>query len=485
MSHIQGQSRRQGTLFPEVLDDFLPADHPVRVIDAFVDSLDLGALEFSRVVAADTGRPGYDPADLLKLYVYGYLHQLRSSRRLERECTRNIELLWLLNRLTPSFKTIADFRAEHSKAIVAGCRHFTRFCREQGLFAAQLVAIDGTKLQAVASRKQVMTAERIAREQAALDARIAAYLAGMDHSDAREPAPLESGAGEVQAALEQLRTQRAQLQAIADELKADGVNQRVKGEPDAKLMRTARGHTVAYNAQTAVDAQHHLIVHAEVTTDGNDHRQLQPMAEAAKAVLEVAALTVVADTGYANGEQARGCTDANILPIGPRPEVVNAKVKDAFTREQFTYEATTDTYRCPAGQTLPRGRTSRTYHNAQYWNTTACVNCALKAQCTNSVYRVIVRSDYEADMEAMHQRAIGDPHWMRQRRSVVEHPFGTIKWMMGTPRFLVRGLTKVRGEFALSVLAYNLKRVMTILGAAELVARLRAIPTPKPIPASR
>lgn len=473
MNHIQGQSRQQSALFPETLDDFICADHPVRVIDAFVDSLDLNALEFSSVVAADTGRPGYHPADLLKLYVYGYLNQLRSSRRLERECTRNIEVLWLLNRLTPSFKTIADFRAEHPKAIVGVCRRFTCFCREQGLFDAQLVAIDGTKLQAVASRKRVITPERITRAQAAIDARIADYLAAMDHTDPQEQEPDQPASGEVEAALKRLREEHAQLQVLAAQLKTAGVNQQVEGETDAKLMRTTQGHKVAYNAQVAVDAQHPLIVHAEVTTDGNDHRQLQPMAEAAKAALQTDALTVVADTGYANGEQAHACTEADITPIVPRPDVVNPKEKDAFTRDQFTYDA--DTYRCPAGQTLTRGRTSQTNHNLQYWNTTACADCPLKVRCTSSAYRVIVRSVFEADMQAMHQRATS--------RCLAEHPFGTIKWMMGTPRFLVRGLAKVRGEFALSVLAYNLKRVIVILGVEVLVERLRAAATLQPISA--
>ena len=472
MGHIQGQSRQQGTLFPESLEGVIPANNPVRVIDAFVDGLDLHGLGFTGVASADTGRPGYDPADLLKLYVYGYLNQIRSSRRLERECTRNVELLWLLNRLRPSFKTVADFRAEHPQALVAVCRSFTRFCREQGLFAAQLVAIDGTKVQAVASRKQVMTPKRIAQEQAVIDAHIDAYLSGLNVADSQET-HTESAPVSVAEALQALRVKRAQLQTLAAEMRSAGVNQHVQGEADAKLMRTAQGHKVAYNAQIAVDAQHQLIVHAEVSNDGNDHRQLQPMATAAKAALHTDTLTVVADTGYANGEQARACSEAGITPIAPRPEIVNPRVKGAYTREQFTYDADTDSYRCPAGQTLSCRRTSQTLQNQQYW-THACAGCALKARCTRSPRRVIVRSFFEADMEAMHERARSDPHWMRQRRCLAEHPFGTMKWMMGMPRFLLRGLTKVRAEFSLSVLVYNLKRVMAILGVEVLLQRLRA-----------
>ena len=479
MGHIQGQSRQQSTLFPEALEDLVPSDQPVRVVDAFVDGLDLHGLGFSGVASADTGRPGYDPRDLLKLYVYGYLNQIRSSRRLERECTRNVELMWLLNRLCPSFKTIADFRAEHPQALVAVCRSFTGFCRGLGLFAAQLVAIDGTKVQAVASRKQVMTPERIAREQAVIDARIEAYLSEMNVADSQET-PTESAPVSVAEALQTLQAKRGQLQALAAERRNAGVNQHVQGEAEAKLMRTAQGHEVAYNAQIAVDEQHKLIVHAEVSNDGNDHRQLQPMATATQAALDTDTLTVVADTGYANGEQARACVQAGVTPIVPRPEMVNPKSAKAYTREQFSYDADTDSYRCPAGQTLICRRTSQTLRNQQYW-THACAGCALKAQCTRSRQRVIVRSFFEADMEAMHQRACSDRYWMRQRRCLAEHPFGTMKWMMGMPRFLTRGLTKVRAEFSLSVLVYNLKRVMAILGVEVLLQHLRTGIAPQPL----
>lgn len=474
MGHIQGESRDQGSLFPEYLDDFIPADHPVRVIDAFVESLALGELGFERVEAAQTGRPGYDPSDMLKLYIYGYLHQLRTSRRLERECERNIEVLWLVNRVRPSFKTIADFRRLHGSSVVRVCRCFVQFCRAQGLYARQLVAIDGTKLQAVASRKRVMTPERVAKEQAKLESRIAAYLEALDAGDAEASAVSEADAGAVAAALAKLRERQAELEALAASLAASGAKQHVEGEPEARLMRSAQGPRVAYNGQIAVDAEHHLIVHAEVCNEGNDHRQLQPMAEAAREALECETLTVVADAGYANGEQAQGCTQGGITPMVPRPAVVNAANEEAFGREHFTYDADTDTYRCPAGQTLSRRRTSQTEHKADYWNASACASCSLKASCTRSRYRTVVRSFFEDDMEAMHQRAMSDPQWMRQRRCVVEHPFGTLKWLMGVPRFLVRGLKAVRGEFALSVLAYNLKRVMAILGVETLVARLQA-----------
>ena len=469
MSHLEGESRDQGSLLPAVLDDYVAAEHPVRVIDAFVESLDLGALGFSRVVAAATGRPGYAPGSLLKVYVYGYLNQVRSSRRLARECERNVEVMWLLRRLTPRFKTIADFRRDHPQAIVAVCRAFTRFCRELGLFSAQLVAVDGTKVGAVASRKRVMTPKRVEQEQTRVEARIAAYLQAMDEADEEEAEP-SAAPQDVRAALEALKSRRSELQALASQMADEGLGQVVEGEPDAKLMRGAHGHLTGYNAQIAVDEKHHLIAASEVTNECNDHRQLLPMGEAAKASLGVERLEVVADTGYANGEQGRACAERGITACVPRPTVVNPR-GDYFTRERFSYDAESDSYRCPAGETLPRRRTSRTQQQYQYWSK-ACGECALKGQCTDRKQRVIVRSFFEPDVEAMNERAKSDPKRMCLRHSLAEHPIGTMKWLMGVPRFLVRGLGKVRGEFGLVVLGYNLKRVIAVLGVRTVLQRL-------------
>lgn len=480
MSHLKGESREQGTLLPAKLEDFVAAAHPVRVIDAFIDSLNLEVLGFARVRAAATGRPGYAPGSLLKLYVYGYLNQVRSSRRLARECERNVEVMWLLQRLTPTFKTIADFRRDHPEAIVGVCRSFTRFCREQGLFSARLVAVDGSKFGAVASRKRVMTPKRVAKAQAKLEARIEEYLQSLDRADGEE-SEAAADPEAVQAALKALEARREGLKAMAKQMTEEGLRQVVEGEPEAKLMRGAHGHRVAYNAQIAVDEQHHLIVASAVTNEGNDHRQLLAMSEAAKAALAVETLTAVADTGYVNGEQGRACSERGITAIVPRPETVNPK-GDYYTRERFEYDAASDTYRCPAGETLRRGRTSQSQQNHQYWSK-ACGGCALKAQCTGAAHRVIVRSFFEAEVEAMDERARGDPRWMRQRRCLAEHPFGTMKARMGMPRFLVRGLRTVRGEFALSVLTYNLKRVIEVLGVEELLARIARWQGEAPMPA--
>src|ERR1700720_1063518 len=299
MAHVTGQSRYQSTLFPEVLDEVVSIDDPVRVIDAFVETLDLAALGFSRVAAEEMGRPPYAPGDLLKLYIYGYLHRVRASRRLEAETHRNVQGMWLIKRLTPGFKHIADFRKDHAKAIVGVCRAFIRFCREQSLFGAELLAIDGTKIAAVASRKQVMTPQRIEKMNAAIDRRIADYLASMDEADRQEPGSAGKPV-DVAAAMEAPKAQKARLQGQAQDLGARGVQQLVMTEPEAKLMRTPHGHAVAYNAQTVVDAEHKLIVAFDLTNEGNDYRQLHPMAAQAKEVLGASEGTGVADPGYSN-----------------------------------------------------------------------------------------------------------------------------------------------------------------------------------------
>jgi transposase len=471
MAHVTGQSRYQATLFPEVLDEVIAVDNAVRVIDAYVDSLDLAELGFSKVKAAATGRPPYDPRDLSKLYLYGYLNRIRSSRGLEREAGRNVEVFWLINHLAPDFKTIADFRRDHPQAIVAVCRAFTRFCREQSLFGAELLAIDGTKIAAVASRKQVITAEQIKRRDAAIERKIAEYLATMDEADRQEEAP-EPAPVDVAAAIAVLKAQREELQRQAEELAREGLKQKVVGEPDAKLMRTPHGHQVAYNAQIAVDAKHKLIVAFDLTNDGNDQQQLRPMAVQGKAAVAADTVTVVADSGYSSGEQGARCEQDGITAIVPRAETVNPKGEQYFRRDQFSYDRESDSWRCPAGETLSLYKTSRTQEKKEY-TSKACRTCPLRPQCTKAAQRVIVRDFYEDDREAMHQRAMADPIWMKLRGEMAEHPFGTMKWLMGHPRFLVRGLVKAKAELALGVLSYNLKRVIAILGVPALLQALR------------
>jgi len=470
MAHVRGASRYQSTLFPEVLDEVVGRDDPVRVIDAFVDGLDLAELGFSKVAAEEMGRPPYAPGDLLKLYIYGYLHRVRASRRLEAETHRNVQVMWLINRLTPAFKTIADFRKDHTEAIVEACRAFIRFCREQSLFGAELLAIDGTKIAAVASRKQVMTPKRIEKMNEAIDRRIADYLASMDEADRQEVGSAGKPA-DVAAAIEALQAQKERLQGQARDLAARGLKQMVMSEPEAKLMRTPHGHTVAYNAQTAVDAEHKLIVAFDLTNDGNDYRQLYPMAVQGKDAVGADKMTAVADTGYSNGEHGALCEQNGITAVVPRSETVNPNGTQYFSRDKFTYDRASDSWRCPAGDTLSLYKTSHTQKKKEY-TTAACGGCPLKSQCTKAPQRVIVRDFYEDAREAMHRRASADPAWMKHRRAIVEHPFGTMKWLMAHPRFLLRGLKKAKAELALGVLSYNLKRVINILGVPTLLLAL-------------
>src|ERR1043165_299069 len=466
MSYIEGESRTQRSLFPQAIDELIEANSTVRVIDAFVSGLDLKELGFVRAEAAQTGRPGYDPADLLKLYVYGYLNQVRSSRRLEREAQRNVELLWLLGRLTPDFKTIADFRKDNAAGIVGACRSFTLFCRGQGLFGAELVAIDGSKFQAVASRKQVWDAKRVAKVSAAIDERIQQYMQQLDHSDAQEPA-LEKQ--DTQAALQKLQEQRKQLQELAKQLDQSGESGRVRTEPEAKSMRMAHGQVVpGYNVQSAVDSKHSLIVAFELSNEANDRNCLAQMAEQAKEVLGVEELQVVADSGYDNAQQMAQCEAFDITPIVPAQRTSNTAGTGLFHKDQFVYEAQHNAYRCPAGELLELKRLD-TRNLRVLYSTDACGGCALRAQCTAGQHRTVQRLLFAAAGARANQRAKDHPELLRKRSATVEHPFGGMKYLMGTARFLVRGLKKVKAEIALSVLGYNLKRVMRILGARSMM----------------
>src|SRR6202140_1371342 len=344
MAHVTGQSRYQSTLFPGVLDEVVSIDDPVRVIDAFVHTLDLAALGFSKVAAEEMGRPPYAPGDLLKLYIYGYLHRIRASRRLEAETQRNVQVMWLIKRLTPGFKTIADFRKDHAGAIVGVCRAFIRFCREQSLFGAELLAIDGTKIAAVASRKRVITPAKIAKMKAAIDRRIAEYLASMDEADREEPKAAGARA-DVAAAIEVLKAQKQRLQSPAGELAARGLKQLVVTEPEAKLMRTPHGHAVCYNAQTAVDAEHKLIVAFELTNEGNDYRQLYPMAAQGKDAVGADQVTAVADTGYSNGEHGTLCEQDVTTAVVPRPKTINPNGPQYFSRDRFSDDSESECLR--------------------------------------------------------------------------------------------------------------------------------------------
>jgi transposase len=438
MAFIQGEGRSQGTLFPVTLDELIPEDHICRVIDAFVGRLDMAGLGFERAEAAETGRPGYDPRDLLKLYLYGYLQQIRSSRRLESECQRNVELMWLLGRLCPDHKSIAEFRRVHSDAVTEAGAELIRFARSVGLVRGEWVAIDGSKFRAVSSARRVREREALKR-----------YLDELESADAKDEVVIDPRA--VAAALEKLKKH---------------------AEPEAGFMRTGDGTAPAYNVQTAVDAEHALIVVQKVTRESNDTRSLQPMAEAAKvAVGEPQRMNVIADAGYSNGEQAEACEGKGILPHVPSNRALNNQGDGTFfDRTAFQYQEQNDTFVCPAGQTLTRKQLARKDRAVIYAaQPEVCGACALKRRCTARSRRFVTRHLHEAALQGMDQRAT--PEVMRLRRSTVEHPFATLKYhIFGHPRFLLRGLSGAQTEMSLAVMAYNIKRMFNILGGLRLKA---------------
>jgi len=435
---------------------------------ADVDQLDLAALGFSKTALAAKGRPPYHPADLLKLYLYGYLNRVRSSRRLEAECLRNVELMWLLNRLAPDHKTIANFRKEQGKGIQAVCRAFVQFCRQAKLISGALVAIDGSKFQAVASPSKAVSRKQLEQQQTQLDQRITRYLAELDQADQTEGDALDRQ--RVERALQQLRAMQDDVATRLLFLKDMGLYQHVVGEPEAQLMRDGQKRIVpAYNVQSAVDAQHKLIVHHEVVNEASDQKQLLPMATAAQAVLEQRPLTVVADAGYSNGEHLTACEDANITPyVALNRGVNNQGDGRLFDRSRFQYDAKKDGYRCPASQWLVRKQINRAERMVIYQGL-ACGACPLKSQCTQAERRLICRHFDEEAFVRTQARLASRPEIMRQRKAIVEHPFGNLKrWIMGDGRFLLRGLPGAQTESALVILSYNLRRVLNVLGAEQM-----------------
>jgi len=467
---IEGEDRTQGTLLPACLEDYVEAENPVRVVEIFVDGLDLDGLGFVGVDPAATGRPAYHPAVLLKLYIYGYLNRIQSSRRLEREAQRNVELMWLTGRLMPDFKTIANFRKDNGQAIRKVCRQFIVLCRKLELFTEAIVAIDGSKFKAVNNRDKNFTPAKMRRRMTQIEESIARYLAAMDTADRAEPEAAELKKGHLREKIAALKEQMQQLKNYEAQMLASPDQQLSLTDPDARSMKSRDGGIVGYNVQTAVDAKHHLIVAHDVITEGIDRDQLTPMAEQACAATGIDDLTVVADRGYFKGEQILECEQTGIIPIVPKTLTSNSLADGRFDKQDFIYIASDDEYRCPAGQraikrftTIENGMTL-----SKYWSS-ACPRCALKAQCTTSDYRRITRWEHEAVLEAMQLRLDRQPEMMRVRRQTVEHPFGTIKSWMGWTHFLTRTLARVRTEMSLHVLAYNLKRVMRILGIGKLM----------------
>jgi len=474
---VEGVDRGQSTLFPALLDDYVGEDNPVRAIDVFVDRLDLAQVGFEGVEPLATGRPAYHPATLLKIYIYGYLNRVQSSRRLERECQRNIELLWLTGHLMPDFKTVADFRKDNGEAIRKVCREFVALCRRLDLLGDASVAIDGSKFKAVNTRDRNFTEGKMKRRLEQIDESIARYLSQLDTADRQGPTVPEAKITRLKEKIAKLREETERLNALNARMMASEDKQISLTDPDARSMATSgRGSgIVGYNVQAAVDTTHHLIVAHEVTNVGTDRNQLSNMGEQARTEIGAETLDVVADRGYYAGKEILACETAGIRVILPKPINSTAKAAGRFGKQDFVYVAEDDVYRCPAGERLTYRFTTEEAGKMlrRYW-TTACETCALKAQCTPGKERRISRWEHEAVLETVQDRLDRNPDKMRVRRQTVEHPFGTIKAWMGATHFQMRTLPKVATEMALHVLAYNMKRVMRILGVGGLMAAMCA-----------
>ena len=475
---IEGVDRNQTTLFPERLEDWVGEDNAVRVIDVFVDELDLGALGFDRVVPLWTGRPAYHPSALLKLYIYGYLNRVQSSRRLEREAGRNVEVMWLTGRLVPDHKTIADFRKDYGKPIRKVCAEFVSICRGLDLFAHGCVAIDGAKFKAVNARDRNFTKAKMKRRLEQIEESVERYLHQLDSADRQEASlARETKIERLTDKIAKLKQEMQRLKALEVEMLASPDQQLSLTDPDARSMATSgRGSgIVGYNVQIAVDTKHHLIPTHEVVNEGTDRAQLSPMSKKTKEDLGTETLDAVADRGYFDSQQILACSQAGITVTLPKPQTSGARTKGRFVRQDFRYVAAEDVYICPAGKRLSYrytnvedGRTLR-----RYW-TNGCQDCAIKHLCTTGKERRIARWEHEHLLEEVERRLDENPDKMRTRRQTAEHPFGTLKSWMGYTHFQMKTLKNVRTEMALHVLAYNIKRVINIMGTAPLIAAIKA-----------
>ena len=479
MKHfVEGADREQATLFPESLEDWVGEDNPVRVIDVYVDELDLAELGFAGVDPKTPGRPSYHPSVLLKLYIYGYLNAVHSSRRLEREAGRNVEVMWLTRRLAPDHKTIADFRKDNGPAIRKVCARFVELCRRLGLFAEASVAIDGSKFKAVNNRDRNFTEAKMKRRMAQIEESVARYLHQLESADRQERSKARAmKIDRLSEKIAKLQEEMQRLEALDKQRLAQPDNQISLTDTDARSMATSgRGSgVVGYNVQAAVDTTHHLIVAHEVTTSGSDRSQLAPMSKMTKAVLGVGKLDVVADRGYFTSEQILECVEADVTVTLPKPQTSNNKLRGRFVKSDFRYVASKDVYICPAGETLKFYYTNEEKRLTlrRYW-TNACASCAIKSKCTTGAQRRIARWEHEHVLEDVQRRLHENPQAMRVRRETVEHPFGTLKARMGATHFLMKRLKNVKTEMAFAVLAYNLTRVMNIIGIGPLMRAMRA-----------
>jgi len=476
MAYKEGVGRDQQVLFPDALDDYVAADNPVRFIDAWVRTLDMKALGFERAVPAKEGTPGYDPRHMLNLFIYGYLNRTRSSRRLEKETHRNVEVIWLMEKLRPDHKTIAEFRRRNAEVLVKAAKEFTVLCRKLNLFGAELVFVDGSKFRAVNGKGRNYNDAKLRDLLNRIEARIQEYMAELEAEDRAEGDQPGATDAQLREKIAVLTEKKKKFEGHREALRKSGEKQLSETDPESRLMKQQGELKVCYNAQIAVDATHHLIVACDVTNQVNDEQQLAPMAIAAKEALGVEALEVAADAGYHVGTQVVECEANGITPLAPKPRTSSKNGNQGlFTKDDFTYSAEQDAYTCPAGELLTLRTRSTGQRSLRYYaNGKACAGCPLREQCTTSIQgRRIMRTPEEERLEAMAERLEKRPGLMVQRAGTVEHPFGTIKWWWDGGHFLVKGLGKVRGEFSLMTLAYNLRRVVNLLGVECLLEALR------------
>jgi transposase len=474
MSYVEGESRAQRVLFPEALDDYISEDNVVRFIDAFVDGLEMEELGFDRTAAKETGRPPYDPGDLLKLYIYGYVNRIRTGRTLERECHRNVELMWLMRKLRPDFKTITEFRKDNRQAFKGVFRQFVLLCKGLGLLGGEWVAVDGSKFKAVNSGGRNFTKKKLERRLKELDHKVEQYLDEMDRSD-RSEQDSRIDKEELKQKIEKLKERKGRYEELLKELNRSGQSQVSLTDPDSRAMALTPRGEVSYNVQTAVDSKYHLIVAQEVTNEGLDNHQLFTMAQGAKEILGQHEIDVVADMGYYSHEEFKSCEAAGIKAYVAKPLNSKNTAHGLFGKEKFVYEPQSDCYVCPNQERLTfrfQSRESKNKKFRYYW-TVACLSCPIKARCTtNKQFRRIKRWEHEAIAERVQQRVWANPLVMKLRQQIVEHPFGTMKFWNDQRHFLMKGLAKVRAEFSLSTLAYNLKRAVNIVGVKGLLTAL-------------
>ncbi len=476
MGYIKGKERSQSVLFPGTVDEYIAENNEVRAIAAFLGRLDFVKLRFVRGQAAGTGRPGYDPRLLMGLFLWGHLNGIRSSRKLERECQRNLEVIWLCENLRPDFKTIADFRKDNGEGIKGVVVEFRLWCLRAGLYGKEIVAVDGSKFKAVNSKERNFTRKKLSQIIARERARISEYLEAVAVADETESEEPELSAAQLKEKIAGLERYLAEHEELERQLAASGESQVSLTDPEAKLMKTAKGSEVSYNVQTVVDSKHKLIAAYEVTNERNDLGQLAVMALQAKEALQVEELTVLADGGYFEGNALKECEEAGVTTYVPQPESREAKRRGIFERKQFRYDQERDLYVCPQGEELHWTKTTNDRERNKKFKvyaTQACAQCPLRAQCTTSKYgRKIKRWVEQGVIDRLQARNRGRPELLKQRKTLAEHPFGTIKWGMNQGFFLLKGISNVTTETGLTVLSYNLKRVLNIMGVEQMISSL-------------